>query len=234
MTGRIRPLANEDCVVDIFDEVEAELKAERAQKLLVNYGVWLLVAALLVVGGAGAWQVWSWYQARYDRATAAIYLNAMFAAEAPGNIGNTPGTTIAAADFARVIHRGPAAYRTLARLQQAALEAKQGHEAGAVAMWNAVAEDGGADPLLRNLAVLLWTEHQLATGNPQILRERLTPLLAPGNPWRPLAREAAALLDIRLGQKVAAKKELETLAMDITAPLGLRERAGALLQRLNG
>ena len=221
-------------MVDIFDEVDAELKAERAQKLLVKYGVWLLLAALLVVAGTAAWQVREWYQARYDRATAGIYLDAMFAAEAQGKIGNMPAATVAADDFARVIHRGPDSYRTLARLQQAALEAKQGHEAAAAAMWNAVAEDGNADPLLRDLAVLLWTEHQLGTGNPQLLRERLAPLLKAGNPWRPLAQEAEALLDMRQGQTTQAKKLLEGLAMDITAPLGLRERAGALLQRLNG
>ena len=221
-------------MADIFDEVEAELKAERAQKLLVRYGGWLFAAALMFVAGAAGWQVWNWYRLRYDRATAAVYLDAMFAAEQPGENGEHPGSKLAEQDFARVIRRGPDSYRTLAQLQQAALLARNGDKAGAAAMWNAVAADGGADPLLRNLAALLLVEHQLDTGNPEALRERLAPLLAPTNPWHPLAQEAAALLDLRQGHADQAKRTLQGLTQDVTAPAGVRERAGALLQRLNG
>lgn len=219
-------------MADIFDEVEAELKAERAQKLLVKYGVWLVAAALLVVGAVAGWQVWQWHRLRYDRATAAIYLDAMFVAEQPGENGKPPGAKLASEDFARVIKRGPDAYRTLARLQQAALDAKDGDHAGAAAMWGAVAEDGGVDPLLRDLATLMLVEHQLDTGNPQALHERLAPLLAPGNPWHSLAREAEALLDLREGHPDQAKRTLQVLARDTTAPQGVRERANSLLQRL--
>ncbi len=220
-------------MVDIFDEVDAELKAERAQKLLVKYGVWLLAAALLIVGAAAGWQIWKWYEVRYNRATAAIYLDAMFAAEQTDQTGKPPGNTVASVDFERVIRRGPDSYRTLARLQHAALEARQGHETAAVAMWSAVADDGAADPLLRDLARLLWVEHQLGSGNPQALRERLAPLTTPANPWHSLAQEAEALLDMREGKSADAKRVLTGLTKDITAPVGVRERAAALLQRLN-
>ena len=219
-------------MADIFDEVEAELKAERAQKLLVKYGVWLLAAALLVVGLVAGWQVWQWYRLRQDRATAAIYLDAMFAAEQPGENGQHPQAKLANDDFARVIRRGPDSYRTLARLQQAALAAQSGDQAGAAAMWSTVATDSAADPLLRDLASLLLIEHQLDTGNPEALRERLAPLAAPTNPWRSLAQEAGALLDLRQGRPDQARRTLQTLAQDGTAPRGVRERANSLLQRL--
>lgn len=221
-------------MADIFDEVEAELKAERTQKLLVKYGGWLFAAALLVVALAAGWQVWQWYKVRYDRATAAIYLDAMFAAEQPGANGQAPGAKLAGEDFARVIKRGPDSYRTLARLQEAALAARNGDAAQAAAQWDAVAADGSADPLLRDLARLLAIQHQLDSGNPEALRERLAPLLAPGNPWRSLAQETEALLDLRQGRADQAKKILQELAQDATAPQGVRERAGSLLQRLNG
>jgi len=229
-------------VADIFDEVEAELKAERTQQLLVKYGGWLFGAALLVVACAAAWQVWQWYQQRYERATAAIYLDALFAAEQPAENGPAPGANsvsghgagLATEDFARVIKRGPDSYRTLAQLQQAALAARGGDAAQAAALWNDVAGDSGADPLLRDLARLLAIEHQLDTGNPQALRERLAPLLAAGNPWRSMAQEVEALLDLRDGHADQAKTILRALVQDVTAPQGVRERAGSLLQRLNG
>lgn len=219
-------------VADIFDEVEAELKAERAQKLLVKYGVWLLAAALLAVGLAAGWQVWQWYRLRHDRATAAIYLDAMFAAEQPGENGQHPQAKLAIDDFARVIRRGPDSYRALAQLQQAGLAAQRGDQAGAAAMWGAVAADGAADPLLRDLASLLMVEHQLDTGNPEALRERLAPLALPSNPWHSLAQEAGALLDLRQGHPDQAKRTLQALAQDSMAPQGVRERANSLLQRL--
>ena len=221
-------------MADIFDEVEAELKAERTQKLLVKYGGWLFGAALLVVAFAAGWQVWQWYQVRYDRATAAIYLDALFSAEQRGDNGQNPGAKLASADFARVIKRGPDSYRTLAQLQEAALAARRGDAAQAAALWDAVAADSGADPLLRDLARLLAIEHQLDSANPEALRERLAPLLAPRNPWRSMAQEVEALLDLRQGRADQAKKILQGLAQDATAPQGVRERAGSLLQRLNG
>lgn len=221
-------------MADIFDEVEAELKAERTQKLLVKYGGWLFGAALLVVALAAGWQVWQWYQLRVQRATATIYLDGLFAAEQPGENGQAPGAKLASEDFARVIQRGPDSYRALARLQEAALAARDGDAAKAAALWNAVAADGGADPLLRDLARLLAIEHQLDSGNPQALRERLSPLLAPDNPWHSMAQEIEALLDLREGRADQAKKILQGLAQDAGAPQGVRERAGSLLQRLNG
>ena len=221
-------------MADIFDEVEAELKAERTQKLLAKYGGWLFGAAVLVVALVAAWQVWQWYQQRYERATAAVYLDALFAAEQQGENGQAPQAKLASEDFARVIKRGPDSYRTLAQLQQAALAARSGDAAQAAALWNEVAGDSGADPLLRDLARLLAVEHQLDSANPQALRERLAPLLAPGNPWRSMAQEVEALLDLREGHPDQAKKILQELAQDVTAPQGVRERAGSLLQRLNG
>lgn len=219
-------------VADIFDEVEADLRAERAQKLLMRYGAWLVAAAVLVVGMAAAWQVWNWYQLRRDRATAAIYLDAMFAAERPAPDGQHPDAKDAIQGFARAAARGPEGYRTLARLEQAALDARSGNLAGAAALWSEVASDTAADPLLRSLANLLWVNQQLDSGNPERLRERLAPLMLPDNPWHSLAQESMAVLDLREGHVEPAKRTLKSLAQDATAPAGVRERAGALLQRL--
>jgi hypothetical protein len=219
-------------VADIFDEVEADLRAERAQKLLMRYGVWLFAAALLVVGLAAGWQVWNWYQLRRDRATAAIYLNAMFAAEHPAPDGKQPSAKDAVEGFARAAARGPEGYRTLARLQQAALQAQSGDRAGAAALWSDLAGDPAADPLLRDLATLLSVNQQLDSGNPQVLRDRLAPLARPSNAWHSLAQESVAVLDLREGRMEQAKRTLKSLAQDGTAPQGVRDRANSLLQRL--
>ena len=53
-------------MVDIFDEVDEELRAERAQQLLKRYGGLIVAGRLLIVGAAAGWQGWRWYQARQD------------------------------------------------------------------------------------------------------------------------------------------------------------------------
>jgi hypothetical protein len=49
-----------------------------------------------------------------------------------------------------------------------------------------------------------------------------------------MAEEQLALLDIRQGRMDAAKETLGRLARDTAAPIGVRNRAGALLARLGG
>ena len=52
---------------DIFDEVNEDLRADRARTLLRRYGGLLAAGALLVVAGAGGWQVWQRHEAERPR-----------------------------------------------------------------------------------------------------------------------------------------------------------------------
>jgi len=216
-------------VVDIFDEVDEELRAERAQQLLKRYAGLIIAAALLVIGIAAGWQAWRWWQAKQDMAAGQNYLAAMALMQS-SPAGTAPQSVIG--DFDKLAQSAPEGYRTLARLQAAALKAQRGDQAGALSLWNEVASDTSADPLLRDLASLLLCQHQIDTGDPALLEARLKALAEPGNAWRPLAQEQLALLDLRQGKTEAAKTALSKLAQDVTAPNGVRQRAAALLARL--
>src|ERR1700733_3138042 len=71
-------------VVDIFDEVEEDLRAERAERLLKKYAWLLIVLAVAIIGGAAGWQLWNRYQARQDAAAGARYVAVQNALEQPG------------------------------------------------------------------------------------------------------------------------------------------------------
>lgn len=221
-------------MVDIFDEVDEDLRAERLQKLLVRYGAWLGGAVLLVIAGAGAWQAWKWYQLRQDRAVASVYLAAMRDAGEQSEPVAAPDPKAAIAAFARVAASASPGYRPLAELQEAALRADTGDLPGALALWDAVAADSAASSILRSLASLLWVQHQIDKGDPSLLAARLAPLMSPDSPWRPLAEEAQALLDQRQGKAKEAEALWQGLAQDVTIPTGVRERASAMLARLGG
>jgi hypothetical protein len=219
-------------VVDIFDEVEEELREERMHALLKKYAGVLIAAALLVIGGVAGWKAWLWYQDRRDLAAANTYLSASAMAEAAGAGGTNRPAAIAG--FQAVVTNAPEGYRVLAQLQEAALLADSGDLAGASALWDEVAADSSADPLLRGLANLTWCIRNADKGDPAVLEGRLKPLAAAGSPWRSLAQEQLALLELRQGHTGAAKTQLKQLAEDTTAPAGVRNRAGILLNRAGG
>lgn len=213
---------------DIFDEVEEDLRADRAQALLKRYGGMLIVAAVLVVAGAGAWRAWEWRQAKRIAVIADQYL----AAAQTADTLKGPDREAAAAQFAAVAAKAPAGYRALAQLREAGLKAQAGDLAGASALWDQVAGDGSADRLLRDLASLEWAIHHVDAGNPSVVAARLGPLALPDSPFHPLAAETLAMLDLREGKTAAARTTLGALAQDVTAPQGVRQRALGLLARI--
>ncbi len=205
-------------VVDIFDEVEEDLRAERAEKLLKKYAGLLIALAVAIVAAAASWQLWMRYQKQQDSAAASAFIG-----------GQAAGDPKALDQLAA---NGPEGYKTLARLTEAELKAKAGDLQGAESLWNAVASDSSADSLLRDFASLMATGHELDNGDPAELASRLKPLAEPANPWSSLAREQLALLALRQGKQEDARQMLQGLSNDIAAPSGLRARASALLAGL--
>jgi hypothetical protein len=216
-------------VVDIFDEVAEDLRAERTEKLLKKYGWLIVIAVIAVVCGVAGWQIWTRMKAQQEASIASRFIAAATAIE-QAKPGKPAASQIDALD--QLAARGPAGYKTLARLRAAELKANAGDLGGAVALWNQVAADSDADSLLRDLAILTATMHQLDQGDPAQLRARLEPLAVFGNPWSALAREQLAILDLRLGKTEDAKSKLKALSNDFEAPAGVRARTAALLAGL--
>ncbi len=223
-------------MADIFDEVNEDLRAERAKQFALRYGWLVALVAVALIAGVGAWQGWRWYQGRQANDVAAAYLGAMRDADGPAPAAGqpTPSRDAAMAVFDRLASTGPEGYRSLARLRSAALHASSGDLPGALAAWDKLSADTAADPLLRDLANLMWVQHQVDAGDPAAVEGRLQPLIAPGNPWRSLALENQAWLALRTGHSDQARDTLRQLAADPAAPDGVRGRANGLLTRLGG
>jgi len=217
-------------VPDIFDEVSEDLRAERAKRMLKKYGGLLIAAAVVVLAATAAFQGWRWYQARENVRVATTYIAALRAAERP------PGAERDAARpmLDQVIATGDGGYRTLARLREAALKADSGDMPGALALFNQVATDSAADPLLRDIATLHWANRQIDNGDPATLEARLAPLTGPEHPLRALAAESQALLALRQDKPDTARAIFKRLSQDVTAPDGVRGRANGLLAQLGG
>jgi hypothetical protein len=216
-------------VVDFFDEVDEELREERMAEFLKKYGGLLFAGALVMIGAVAGWKAWGWYEQKRDADAATHYLAAPAGTDVSG-----PNRLVAIAALQAVAANAPEGYRVLARLREAALRADTGDLDGASALWDQVAADGSADPLLRDLASLTWCLYHADKGDPALLEGRLKPLAAPGNAWRSLAAEQLGLLELRQGHTEAAKTQFRKLVEDTTAPSGVRNRASALLDRVGG
>lgn len=212
-----------------MDEVEEELRAERAKRLAQRFGGLALGVVLLALAGLAGWEGWRWYERREAAAAAEAYLTAMREASAEGADLNG-----AAQRFAEAGRGAPPGYRALAGLRAAALLAETGQREAALATWNTLANDAAVAPLYRDLATVLWGLHALDSADPGQVVTRLTPLAAPGAPWRASAREALVVIAVRGGQAAEARRHLDALLADEATPPALRERAGRLRQGLEG
>jgi hypothetical protein len=221
-------------VPDIFDEVAEDLRHDQAISLAKRYGAWLLAACIAVLAGVGGQQAWQAWQARQANKAALQYLaltNALDNANAPPPPAQAVQSAQALNQFAAT---APEGYKTLANLRAAALYANIGQVAEAEALWTGVSQDSAADPLLRDLATLLWAQHAVGTAPDIDVLARLQPLTLDANPYHALARETQALAYLHEGNTAEAKVLFSQVATDPTTTDNVRNRAQALLASLNG
>jgi hypothetical protein len=221
-------------LVDIFDEISDDLRAERNIALLRRYGGIFIAAAVLVLLGVAGDQLWQSYQTKQNNAAASAYLNITQQVDTLGSGITNPQRVSNAKALANFAATSPAGYRSLANLRAAGLYAAAGQVDEAEDLWNNISGDPAADPLLRQLADLLWAQHALGTAPDDAVLARLMPLTAPENIWHGLAQETQALLYLREGKTDQAKALFSQIASDPSAPEGVRNRADGLLAQLNG
>ncbi|GAA4479205.1 tetratricopeptide repeat protein [Gluconacetobacter asukensis] len=222
---------------DIFREVDDDMRMERLRLMARRYVGAAVAVVVVAAAGVGGWQYHAWRGRQAAQAWGTTYFTALRAADtshiAPGETSAlTPQQKDALARLA-TLDGVPSGLRTLSRLERAALLASSGDSKGALALWSQVADDQGADALLRGLASLLWVQHQIDNGDPAVLRSRLATLDGAGKPWRGLAEECEAMLDLRQGHLADARRRLGQLTTQIDVPEALRSRAGGMLQTLN-
>lgn len=220
---------------DIFDEVAEDLRHDQAVKLAKSYGLWLLAACVAVLLGVGAQQGWQEYQAHEAAKAAQRFLALTSTLDQPNAPPPAAGQAVQSAkalnDFAA---SAPEGYKTLANLRAAGLYADAGQGPQAAALWTGVAQDTAADPLLRDLATLLWAQHSLGVAPDADVLARLQPLALDGNAYHALAREMQGLIYLRQGNDAQAKVLFTQITTDPHATDNLRNRAAALLASLNG
>lgn len=212
-------------MADIFQEIDEELRQDRAAKLWNRYGNYVIAVAVLIVLAVGGYKFWIARDLQNRQAESATYQEAVSRVGA----GDVEGAIEVLGDLANEAGSG---YAVLARLQQAALAAKQGDLEAAALAYAAVASDTGAPEVLRDLARVRSVSARIETADPAELAPVLDALAKPGNTWRPMALELRGVLAIKAGDKDAATAIFSELADSADTPRGMRARAAEMLKAL--
>lgn len=210
-----------------IDEVNEELKRDRLFALMKKYG-WIAVLGVIGAVGFAAWNEWSKARAT---AQAQAFGDAIVAALQPED----PAARRAALSGLAAEHGTVAAHAGILNLLLAAEVLEGGDRVRALAALADVAGDADLPVSYRHLAtlkrVIAATEAEIPLAERQAL---IAPLTAPGAPFRPLALEQQALLQLESGDTAGAILALTALVGDAEASPGLRARVQQVIVILGG
>lgn len=205
-----------------IDEVTEEVRKDQLFTYMRRYG-WIAVLAILVLVGGTAFSEFRKAQAERvaqqtgDAILAALEIDddaqraaALAAVEADGGAAAIAGL-LAAADFQET-----------------------GDIDGAASVLADVAALDGIPQIYKDLAALKSVMVQGDSMEIDARRAALAGLATPGQPFRLIAEEQLALLDIEAGDTEAAIDRLRAIADDAEGTRGLRDRALGLIVSLGG
>jgi len=215
-------------VADIFQEIDEDLRRDRAVAFWRRYQNFIFTGVILIVLGTAGVTVWQIYDQHQREAAGSAYVAAKIAAEQdPKSAGEILG---------RIALSG-GAYAQLARFDLAGAALAQNDKAKAFDLLSAIAGDAGIDAPLRGIAAILGAYLALDLGQWDKALSLAEPLTGEKNPYRLAALEVTGLAAYGAGDKAKAKAiftELKPLAEIKGAPRNLKSRVEIMLDRLAG
>lgn len=203
-----------------INEVSEEVRKDQLYGYIRRYG-WIAVLLILLLVGGAAYTEWTRAQART-------------AAEAAGDALvsalNEPDMAAQAEMLAAIDTTG--AQSAVVGLLTAAAQQEAGEAGAAVATLQALAENPDVPQIYRDVAVFKSLLIPTDTVDDATRRQTLESLAVPGLPFRLLAMEQIALMDIDAGETDAAVTTLRSIIADAEVTRGLRERAQTLIVAL--
>ena len=209
---------------DIFREVDEELRRDNAAALWNKYGPYVIGTAIgIVVLTAAIVLYQSWQTSQAEQASADY-------TALQESLEGKSGLEIAEAygDF----EAATPGYTLLAGFQQAAALAEAGQVTEAIMVYERLAANSSLDDTMRQLAIIKGAILSFKSASDADLNARLRPLIAPGAPWRNLARELLGLSAYRAGEFETASTLFNEIKNDSGTAPGIRDRAHIMLALL--
>jgi hypothetical protein len=212
-------------VADLFQEIDDELRQDKASRLWKLYGKYLIAAAIIIITSVGGYKFWQQKQLD-DGEKASIAYEAALARSASGDfkgaidqlnekaLGITPG------------------YAALSQMQKANLAMKIKDFEAALITYKDIAENDDYPQSIKEWASFRHAAVRVEKQIDSNASADLDKLIATDSPWRFLAKEIKAIRETEIGNNSDAKAIFSELADDENAPERLRVRAAEFLQTL--
>ena len=212
-------------MADLFQEIDDELRQDKASRLWRVYGKYVVAAAIVIIISVGGYKFWQQKQLD-DGEKASIAYEAALARSASGDfkgaidqlnekeLGITPG------------------YAALSQMQKANLAIKIKDFEAALITYKDIAENDDYPQSIKEWASFRHAAVRVEKQIDSNASADLDKLIATDSPWRFLAKEIKAIKEIETGNNSEAKAIFSELADDENAPERLRIRAAEFLQTL--
>lgn len=181
-------------MVDIFSEIDAELKADRARRLMRRYGGYVLGAVLAIVLVVAAQQVYLYWTGTQRDNLAEQYQRA--------RLSPTPEV-----DLTPITETG-GGYAMLARFAKAGVVAES-DPAAAEALYLGLADDTNLEQIYREAALILSVVNAADATDPDTLMARLERIEVADSPWATIRTELLIGLALRKGDEAGARAYLQ-------------------------
>jgi hypothetical protein len=211
-------------MTDIFSEIEEDIRKDRAKRMWDRFGKYVIGGAIILVLGVAAWRGYEAYTTSQAAAAGDSFLDAIALVE------ENPQEGIAA--FDAIAADGPGGYAALARFRSASTLAQQDDYDGAIAGFQALVDDAGIDPLVRDVARIRLGYLLLDHGAAADIEGLLLPLSEATNPFSYSAREIRAFAAMKAGNREQALALFLELVGDFASPEPVRSRARVALDVL--
>jgi len=212
-------------LTDVFQEIDDELRQDRASRLWKMYGKYLVALAVCIVAAVAGYRFYQQKNQETREQASHLYETAISKAKS----GDVRGAIEILGD---PIIKDSDGYAMLSRMQQANLARRNGDYEAVLMTFKGISVDEANPRYIRDLALFnyLATEYK-QTSNVKD-PDKLDSLIKSGSAWKFLALELKGLIALDREKNDSAKEIFSELVDDKSTPKGIRARATELLKIL--
>ena len=212
-------------MADLFQEIDDELRQDKASRLWKLYGKYVIVVAIIIITSVGGYKFWQ-QKKLDDGEKASIAYEAALARSASGDLKG-------AIDQLNEEELGlVAGYAALSQMQKANLAMKIKDFEAALITYKDIAENDDYPQSIKEWASFRHAAVRVEKQIDSNASADLDKLIATDSPWRFLAKEIKAIKEFETGNNSEAKAIFSELADGENVPERLRVRAAEFLQTL--
>jgi hypothetical protein len=194
-------------MADIFQEVDEEVRRDKAAEFWKKHQNLIIGVAVLIVLTAAGFRYWQYEKEKAEQASGDRFQAALAAIEA-GKLDAANG------DLAMLAADAPGGYRVLAQMTEAGDKAAANPQAS-IAAFDAIAGNASVDPLFRDAARLRAALLRLdQPSEEQAGAAALTSLAGGEGPYRLVARLTLGAVAVSRGEYKEAAKQLDLVLGD--------------------